>query len=132
MYCSNCGKKVDEKAVICVGCGVPLKNNQNIDKPKRGKGIASMILGILAVVYNLSALGALYDLDEYLLFKSSDYQTGFAIGLVLIQSALAIVGLCLSCAERRDNKNGFNTAGFWLSIVALVIAAIEFFYAITY
>jgi len=23
MYCRNCGKEVDDKAVVCVGCGVP-------------------------------------------------------------------------------------------------------------
>jgi hypothetical protein len=26
MYCSNCGKQIDEKAVICIGCGVPTQN----------------------------------------------------------------------------------------------------------
>ena len=23
MFCSNCGKQIDDKAVICIGCGVP-------------------------------------------------------------------------------------------------------------
>jgi len=23
MYCANCGKQIDDKAVICIGCGVP-------------------------------------------------------------------------------------------------------------
>lgn len=23
MYCRNCGKEIDDKAVVCVGCGVP-------------------------------------------------------------------------------------------------------------
>ena len=23
MYCRNCGKQIDDKAVVCVGCGVP-------------------------------------------------------------------------------------------------------------
>ena len=132
MYCSNCGKKVDEKAVVCVGCGVPLKNNQNIDKPKRGKGIASMVLGILAVFYCLSALTVIDNLDEHLYLKDSAFQSGFAFGAVLIQLVLAIVGICLSCAERRDNKNGFNTAGLWLTIIAIVVAALEFFYILTY
>ena len=26
MYCSNCGKQIDDKAVICIGCGVPTQN----------------------------------------------------------------------------------------------------------
>ena len=24
MYCSNCGKEINEKAVVCIGCGVPV------------------------------------------------------------------------------------------------------------
>ncbi len=30
MYCKNCGKEVSEKAVICVACGVPLKDGVEI------------------------------------------------------------------------------------------------------
>lgn len=26
MYCYNCGKKIDDKAVVCVHCGVETKN----------------------------------------------------------------------------------------------------------
>ncbi len=26
MFCSNCGAQIDDKAVICVKCGVPTKN----------------------------------------------------------------------------------------------------------
>ena len=26
-FCSNCGEQIDEKAVICVKCGVPVGNS---------------------------------------------------------------------------------------------------------
>lgn len=26
MFCSNCGAQIDDKAVVCVKCGVPTKN----------------------------------------------------------------------------------------------------------
>lgn len=29
MFCSNCGKEIDDKAVVCVHCGVFTNNNQN-------------------------------------------------------------------------------------------------------
>lgn len=33
MFCYNCGKEIDEKAVVCVHCGVETKNmNQKEDK----------------------------------------------------------------------------------------------------
>ena len=27
MFCSNCGAEIDDKAVICVKCGVPTNNS---------------------------------------------------------------------------------------------------------
>ena len=46
-FCSNCGKEVDEKAVVCVNCGVSLKN-ESINEVKGGKSkVAAGILGIL-------------------------------------------------------------------------------------
>ena len=40
MYCKNCGKEIDDKAVICVHCGVPVtseaSNNSGLHCPKCG------------------------------------------------------------------------------------------------
>lgn len=34
MYCSNCGKEIDDKAVVCVHCGCETKNlNKKNDTP---------------------------------------------------------------------------------------------------
>ena len=59
-YCSNCGSEIDEKAVICVKCGVPV-NGSNIQQsynqpissePRQGHGAAtaSLVLGILGLI----------------------------------------------------------------------------------
>ena len=109
MYCSNCGKKVDEKAVICVNCGCELRKRSG----QNGKGIASMVLGIIALFYALCAFINIVD-------------------LVLVQSVLSIIGFVLALIERKTKKNGFNTAGFWLSIVTFVIVAIQFIIVVTY
>lgn len=128
MYCSNCGKKVDENAVICVNCGCKLKNGNG-----NGKGIASMVLGIVGLFFALCVFTSIPDLGEELDFVTSfSYQFGYAIGFVLIQSALAIPGLCLALVERRKKKTGFNTAGFWLTLLTLVCVVIQFIIVITY
>ena len=136
MYCPNCGKEVNEKAVVCVGCGVPLNNNYNNlqinNKPKKGKGIASMVLGIIAAFYCLSAFSAFDQLDSALYPYSGSEQLGFAIGFVLVQSIFAIISICLAMSERKNQKNGFNTSGFWLSIASFAMIAIQFIYVITY
>lgn len=128
MYCSNCGKKVDEKAVICVNCGCELKKRSN----GNGKGIASMILGIIGLFYALCAFASLVDIGDALDYQTFAYQFGFAIGIILIQGVFSIIAFSLAMVERKSKKTGFNTAGFWLSLVTFVIMAIQFIVVITY
>ena len=106
MYCSNCGKEVDKNAVVCIHCGCALNNNMQTKKKGHGKGIASMVLGIIAIVFALAAFGNVSDdsLRIALRFTSSSYQFGYAIGTVLIQAVLAIVGVCLAIAEKNRKK----------------------------
>jgi len=43
MFCTNCGKEIDDKAVVCVGCGVATQIQSEI--PKQGKSyIATLLL----------------------------------------------------------------------------------------
>ena len=32
MFCYNCGKEIDDKAVVCIHCGVATKNMNSTDK----------------------------------------------------------------------------------------------------
>lgn len=32
MYCKECGKKINDKAVICPECGCKVKNSINLEK----------------------------------------------------------------------------------------------------
>lgn len=132
MYCTNCGKKVDEKAVVCVGCGCAIKNNIYSSKNKKGKGIASMVLGIISVFYSLVAFTLVSNLDVALYYYDGAEQLGYAIGLVLIQSVLATIGICLAVAERKNNKNGFNTSGLWLTLSTFIMSTIQFLIVICY
>lgn len=45
-YCSNCGNELKENADVCIKCGKLLKQ-------KNGKGIASLVLGIIAILWAL-------------------------------------------------------------------------------
>ena len=40
-YCYNCGAQVDEKAVVCVKCGVALKN---VNQPDNNKWLIVLLL----------------------------------------------------------------------------------------
>jgi len=54
MFCKNCGKQIDDKAVICVGCGVPVKTGASVTGSGEGKDwltalLLSIFLGIIGV-----------------------------------------------------------------------------------
>lgn len=52
-FCSNCGNEVDEKAVVCVKCGVSLRNepinNSGEAKSKIAAGLLGIFLGTFGV-----------------------------------------------------------------------------------
>ena len=143
MFCYNCGKEVDDNAVICVNCGVALKKSEpsetkvEEEKPKRGKGIASMILGIVSIIFVLLCLASLssvissmeyaLEFDESYAEYSFAYKLGVCIGLSIYTLPTSITGLCLACSERkRTSKNGFNTSGLWLNLITLIITGIMY------
>ncbi len=67
-----------------------------------GKAIASLVLGIVAVVCVFFGYGAL-------------------LGIVL-----GIVGLILGISAKKENPSGMATAGVVLSIIAIAICAVGF------
>ncbi len=52
MYCPNCGKEIDDKAIICIHCGCATPNSQIIASPQK-----SMALTIILWFF-LGAFGA--------------------------------------------------------------------------
>ncbi len=58
MYCRNCGKEINEKAVLCVHCGkstgVPIGNENN--NVKNANDEASVGLLVLAVLFPIIGL----------------------------------------------------------------------------
>lgn len=133
MYCSNCGNKLDEKAVVCPKCGVPVAGKEIVsvkgNHPSNGKSVASMVLGIIGAVFALIYLAGAIDVDwsmqQQMLYDSS-YRFGFALGSILVPLTLAIISISLAVSARKVKKNGQNTAGFWLAISTFAVCAIIF------
>ena len=48
MFCSNCGKEIDDKAVICVHCGCAIQNNVQ-QKPHKSMALALVLWFFLGV-----------------------------------------------------------------------------------
>lgn len=99
MYCKNCGKEVDDNAVVCVHCGVALKDLSTPAAPVRkvnGLAIAGFVVALVSIY-----------LGVYFCIAS-------IVGLVL-----SIVGMCMS--KKYNSCNGFAIAGLIISIVSVII-----------
>lgn len=116
--CSNCGAEISEGTQFCPKCGTPVKvqegsgqqgsgrtpaesSNGVAEEPGHGLAIGGLVCGIVGLVCCFIGYGCL-------------------IGIVL-----GIVGMVLaSSAKKKGNAEGVRTAGFVLSLVAIIVGAI--------
>lgn len=57
MYCKNCGKEIDDKAVVCPGCGVPVEKEKKKKKKHPILGTIILIFGIIIIIAAISGGG---------------------------------------------------------------------------
>ncbi len=82
MFCSNCGKEIDDKAVICIHCGCATKN-QPEQKPNK-----SMLCAVILWLF-LGGIGAHR-------FYIGDTSGGVGMLLCLLFCWLIIPGIVLA------------------------------------
>lgn len=125
-FCFNCGNKLDEKAVICVKCGVATCNFQQIriKQPGRGLSIASMVLGIIAIFY-----GTCFSLTSIMMNLIDEFYNKeeiiFSIGFNFWSLVLSITGLSLGIASRLKVKNAKNTTGIILNSITILLCILS-------
>lgn len=51
MYCSNCGKEVNEQAAVCLNCGYALNNSQNKNPVEDKVSVGLVILAVLIPLF---------------------------------------------------------------------------------
>ena len=134
-YCSNCGAEVNENAAVCIRCGYALKKQENITVQPASGGKASMVLGIISIVFTAIGFFLTICVQSYL---TSTYEgriqrlaTNFdstKIGLMIlfltVPGILSLVGFILGLANK--GKNGSKTAGIVLNAISLILCVIMF------
>ena len=152
MYCTNCGERVDDNASFCVKCGTPVytemsteKNNvsdvyynsRTVKYRRSGAATASLVLGIIAIIFTLftfiGSIGMAVYAEKTLEVKvysklSSSFDAEkmmIALGLSLLPSILAIIGLCLAIGSRGKVKNGANGAGIILNTITIIALIVQ-------
>lgn len=99
MFCKNCGKEIDDKASVCVYCGVAVEKEQAVEVKKiNAFGIAGFVVSLVSLYLGI-----------YFCIAS-------VVGLVL-----SIVGMVQS---KKYRLNGFAIAGLVLGIISLLVWAI--------
>lgn len=88
-YCENCGKGIDDNAVICPNCGVPVKDSKSTSTsqnaaPTNGFAIAGFILSLFG-----GLLGLIFSIIGCVKSQNPTYN-GKGLGL-------SIAGIVISC-----------------------------------
>ncbi len=102
MFCKNCGKEIDDKATVCVHCGVPTANAQPqqvvvTNTPNNGIAIAGFVLSFFSFAAVIGLILSIVGLQK----SKTPELNGKGKGL-------AIAGIVLSCI----------TIGYWIIIIA--------------
>lgn len=123
-FCHNCGNEIDQNAIVCVKCGVSVNNIQHttpVKQPGRGLGIASMVLGIIAIFYGMISTlmcTAIIATEEFYYLEEKII---VAVIFNFLPIILSIIGLALGLGSISKTKNGMNITGIILSSLTLFI-----------
>ena len=111
MFCKNCGKEIDDKATVCVHCGVPTANAQQpqqqvVSTPKtNGIAIAGLVLSIL---WGTSLIGLILSIVGFQKSKTEEYNgsgrsialAGIIIGAIFVATTVIWFSTCgISCIK---------------------------------
>ena len=84
MFCSNCGKELDDKAVICVSCGRNVKKKENENKANTDR----VSIGLCILCFFVPIVGIIY----WAIMKDDSPRQARACGITaLVSAALSIV-----------------------------------------
>lgn len=131
MYCTNCGNKVDDKAYVCVNCGVILKNRSDgIRKKVKSNnnfvGIVSLLLGIIAVTSSFSLF--LNDISKVGMYTELYERVVYGVGFASISIFLTVISLIFALVK----KSKLNSVGLVLTLISVFLILSEILVIVIY
>lgn len=125
MYCPHCGHLIDDRAAICVFCGIPVNGayghpvaQQPQRKKNNGYAIAGLIVGAGSIIGSgyLFLIGMLFDM-------AITFISTWCVSIIMCL-AMPVTGIVLSSLGLAKSKN-YNSSNA-LAIVGLVISIVMF------
>jgi len=140
MYCGQCGTEIAPNSAVCPSCGTPVATGmppyqppygQPMYMPKppvpgRGFGIASMVMGIIGVIYASVALMIAVFLAEmaYFIPHFNIHGAESMVPTLVTFALFGVLALAFGCVSRaRGYKSGISTSGIVMGMVNLTVCA---------
>jgi len=101
MYCSNCGKPIQDNLNYCSGCGAP--TSQTVDAPDRRAG-RIFIIGGTAI--GMTGLIAFFVVLGPILSSRLDPGTAFLMTVAYLASVVAMVAIAMTLGWKQLNQPG--------------------------
>lgn len=118
MFCYNCGKEIDDKAVVCIGCGVPVTaKDDKANDPVNGKAAAASGGGIMAMGIVSLCLSGFAAIMSFFTGKNSVLLIVLGLFGFLFLTAGLVLGIIVFVIGRKGKYRGLCTAAFVVSIV---------------
>lgn len=130
MYCKTCGKRIEEGALFCSGCGEKIDHDEKATgrieapsqpghqraKPRTGAKTAKLIVGIISIVlFVVIGFQSCAVSFGTALTGTESTSGGAGIIVALLMLISGIVGICT-----RNSKSGGITAGVFYAIAGLL------------
>lgn len=124
MFCSHCGKEIDDRAVVCVYCGVPTVNMANTPSntvnPNAQQEVYEKKSNPCAITgFVLAIVGAVLGMFFYIPFR---YNTGAVMLFMGFAFMLGIAGLVLSIVGLVKSKKCRSGKG--LALAGTIVGAL--------
>lgn len=135
MFCQYCGKKIDEFADVCIGCGKLLKQ----EKKSNTQSKLFMALSIIVLIFSsiffvigvISCFAGMYDLFDVYVWERLDISvsvnTDFFISIIVSLISEACAAMLSLILLVFNNKKAINIISFGLSLGLLMIAGVMAF-----
>ena len=136
MYCINCGNKLDDKADVCLNCGVLVKKvpkkvvNIPVKKKKTNTKVGeiiTVIVGAISVILSISLF--FHDISSVGMYTEVLERISYTLNYSMLAILFAIATLVLVLVNKKK-KN--NVLGLGLAIFSLFLIVTEFLVVIIY
>ena len=90
MFCKNCGKEIDDKAAICIYCGVPTTQNE---KPQQQETTNTLAVVVFVLSFFIALAGLICSIIGY---KHAPKLGGKGKGLALAGIIISVISMVIA------------------------------------